>query len=357
MYTKDTIDVAKKLAAKLEEAVRLVHKETDDVIAQQQTLHYELDATFERIIATARARHGLLAAEIDTLCAIKHKQLVAQSDSLVTTHKSLQNSVAQIDYLRTKNDHVHALQNIMQLRTLLANERELELEPVELADVRFTNDAECLAAFGHVTQSGTVAGMSIVNKIADTAFVGVTISFDITAVNRSGARRTTGGDPFVVVVQSDDDTMDVAVTDHDDGTYAVMYTPTSARPHTISITYRDQHVKNSPFSVSVFATLPFECGPTTSKILSLYMHATLLGMFTRPPRRLRLVHNNTNDQQPSSFWKAVRGIGPILILRIHPAMCLALSSTTRSEILETGFRATPATFCLLWAISAARPSS
>ena len=90
------------------------------VATQQRALHRELDATFERIVATAKARRGLLAAEIDTLCAAKHKQLAAQSDSLVVARESLQNAVAQVDFLRAKNDHARALQSIKQLQTLLA---------------------------------------------------------------------------------------------------------------------------------------------------------------------------------------------------------------------------------------------
>jgi hypothetical protein len=82
----------------------------------------------------------------------------------------------------------------------------------------------------------------------ESPFVGRLTSFVIQAVNCYGNKRTTGGDVFEVGVVGDP-SIRFAITDNNNGTYTVLYTPNGDA--SISIRYQGAHIHASPIGVVV----------------------------------------------------------------------------------------------------------
>jgi hypothetical protein len=75
--------------------------------------------------------------------------------------------------------------------------------------------------------------------------------FTIEAINANGRRVPIGGHPFLVNIKSPSSTVPTQMTDNNDGTYTVKYTPTEPGKHIVSITLWDKHISNSPREVPV----------------------------------------------------------------------------------------------------------
>jgi len=71
--------------------------------------------------------------------------------------------------------------------------------------------------------------------------------FTIHAVDADGNPRKDGGDPFVVKINSPNETIVPNVVDNGDGTYAVTYAAQKTGPVEISVTIENQPIKDAPF--------------------------------------------------------------------------------------------------------------
>jgi filamin len=71
--------------------------------------------------------------------------------------------------------------------------------------------------------------------------------FTIHAVDYDGNPRTDGGDPFVVKINSPNETIVPKVVDNGNGTYSVTYAAQKTGPVEISVTLEDQPIKDAPF--------------------------------------------------------------------------------------------------------------
>jgi hypothetical protein len=71
--------------------------------------------------------------------------------------------------------------------------------------------------------------------------------FTIHAVDYDGNPRTDGGDPFVVKINSPNESIVPKVVDNGNGTYSVTYAAQKTGPVEISVTLEDQPIKDAPF--------------------------------------------------------------------------------------------------------------
>jgi filamin len=101
--------------------------------------------------------------------------------------------------------------------------------------------------------AGTDAGQSIAfgpglqDGIPDT----LPTHFTIQAKDRHGNNMKRGGDPFEVKIQGPKGTVDAKLTDNNDGTYTVDYSPSNAGKHRIDVNLKNQPIKDAPFTVLV----------------------------------------------------------------------------------------------------------
>jgi len=75
--------------------------------------------------------------------------------------------------------------------------------------------------------------------------------FTIEAINAKGNRCPCGGHPFNVKIKSPQGPIDHTMTDNEDGTYRVEYTPLNEGIHNIAVTLEDKHLPGSAFKVFI----------------------------------------------------------------------------------------------------------
>ena len=75
--------------------------------------------------------------------------------------------------------------------------------------------------------------------------------FTIEAINAKGTRCPCGGHPFRVNIKSPKGPVDAKITDNEDGTYRVDYTPTDQGIHNVSVQLEDKHIPGSAFKVMI----------------------------------------------------------------------------------------------------------
>ena len=92
-------------------------------------------------------------------------------------------------------------------------------------------------------------------KGLDTAIARQPATLTITANNAAGERVTTGGDPFRVDVRGSS-VVRARVTDMEDGTYSVKYTPSTSGSYSISITLAGASLAGSPWPLTVLMPRP-----------------------------------------------------------------------------------------------------
>jgi len=75
--------------------------------------------------------------------------------------------------------------------------------------------------------------------------------FTIEAINAKGNRCPCGGHPFRVKIKAPNGDIDHNMTDNEDGTYRVTYTPQDTGIHNIAVTLEDKHLPGSAFKVFI----------------------------------------------------------------------------------------------------------
>ena len=85
-----------------------------------------------------------------------------------------------------------------------------------------------------------------------TAREGKAVHFRVTVHDRFKQRRESGGDKVEASMTGcEGEVVYVFVSDHEDGSYLLSYTPASPGDHTLSVLVGGKHIRRSPFHVSV----------------------------------------------------------------------------------------------------------
>ena len=74
--------------------------------------------------------------------------------------------------------------------------------------------------------------------------------FEINGITEAGERCTTGGEAFFVAIRGVD-RIRARITDHEDGSYSVTWTPTTSGVYSIAVSLFGFSLEGSPFSVRV----------------------------------------------------------------------------------------------------------
>eukprot|EP01125_Pyxidicula_operculata_P021590 TRINITY_DN83_c0_g1_i1.p1 TRINITY_DN83_c0_g1~~TRINITY_DN83_c0_g1_i1.p1 ORF type:complete len:430 (+),score=103.35 TRINITY_DN83_c0_g1_i1:22-1311(+) len=87
-------------------------------------------------------------------------------------------------------------------------------------------------------------------------------NFTIEAINVHGRKVPVGGHHFDVSIIGPNGPVEYTLNDNLNGTYNVTYTTDDLGDHVIEVKFKDAHIKNSPYTVTVKPSLPF--GSTSS---------------------------------------------------------------------------------------------
>lgn len=155
--------------------------------------------------------------------------------------------------------------------------------------------------------------------------------FSIQANDVTGVQKSYGGDPFTAAIVSADMHMDLQVTDNEDGTYTVTYTPTRAGECELQVLYAGANIYGSPFHLTVAKA------PTAPNHCVVSGEATVVAR----PGQLNTFTITTRDQFDDergmggdNFIITVAGGG-----KAHPILDLGNGTYTVSYEVDTQHRA------------------
>ena len=122
-------------------------------------------------------------------------------------------------------------------------------------------------------------------------------------------------DGLVVTVSSESETVPLEITDNEDTTYTVIYTPPSEGPHVASITFSEKPIAGSPFKIAVVpAADASKCrayGPALHPN-SLHIAGTPLDLFVDTKEagtgELQVVVKGPNDTKPKVYQACEGGV-------------------------------------------------
>lgn len=179
----------------------------------------------------------------------------------------------QLDIVESEKRRVQAdcqgLQHQVEVRNITAKIGDLNekldisatlTEPRENAFMQFEyrhNTAmadifNALSRFGKIAISKTFPALCKASEIK-TATIHLKTTVTVTTVDYHGNARTTGGDPVVARMHSINggDEVPIDLTDCDNGSYTLTFTPLMTGQHRISISIFDRPIKDGPFVVDV----------------------------------------------------------------------------------------------------------
>ncbi len=201
----------------------------------------------------------------------KTTQLHEQQKDIRTRIQTLEDYQNKVNALISLKDHARAIQATEELKKELKaiESAQLTLYPVTEATLRFVAVKE-LTAIGQIEDDGAIARYCTASGAGlSESFLGKEASFVIQAVNRNRTKCSAGGDRFDVA-DIGEPSIKFVLTDNNNGTYNVVYTPTKPSDMQISIRLRGLGIQGSPFTVPVNYADASRCTASGDGLIAAY---------------------------------------------------------------------------------------
>ena len=246
----------KTKASTLGEALEGISEMKRSVQSHAQQTEEEVLSYSDQLIAHVRDRCKELRRCIVELKEGKLKSLEVQEEELVTALGSMQSCVEFTERAFENGSEVEILNMRKQMSTRLQelNSAEWLLTPCADGAFKFKVDGQLInevGTFGVITNVVTHASASTVTMghgyegVMYTTMCEQRVEFTIIAKERSGKKRTEGGDMFEAILHL----TEINVQDCGNGTYMFWFTPNKAGPYRLSVLLMGHHVQGSPFSL------------------------------------------------------------------------------------------------------------
>ncbi|CAM1311867.1 Uncharacterised protein g5823 [Pycnogonum litorale] len=260
------------LLYKAQECIGKLNKACDAVGHEMQKLDANVGRTFEMVDRSFEDLFDLIRRRKDEMMSLvgktrdEKKKVLEEQMEIIQTEKS--KVEAECDGLQYQVEVRNISKKISELNEKIDSVSSL-VEPRENSYIRYEsehNDARncvqtALSSFGCVHVSKTFPPLC--TAFAHPATVNLQNKIVVTTVDYHGSYQAIGGDPVVAEIRSEDGSiLDCNVTDNDDGTYGVHYTPGSATSYQMFVSIFDRPIKSSPLIVTASEHINpvLECG-------------------------------------------------------------------------------------------------
>ena len=270
----------KRKASILREAVDGVSKMKKSVQSSAEQTVEEIINCFDELTACLDARRGELIDKVEELKKVKLKSLELQQGELETALGSVQSSVEFTERAFENGSEVEILNMRKQMTCRLQdlNSAKWQLEPCVDDGLKFKSDNQPkdeIATFGEVTDLVTCASLSTVTMqngqegVMYNTLCGQPVKFTIIAKDRSGRKRTEGGDKFDVTIDLVNGPTGVvtellppSLVACGDCFYNFYFRPAEEGNYTLSVMLSGCHVQGSPLMwfVEKWNLLPYSPG-------------------------------------------------------------------------------------------------
>ena len=251
-----------EIRAKLEDAMGHGDKVMQRVNATHKTVDDSIKNTFKALYEALRSRErallsvsGDIALGKETALRMQHENVKKFHDDATKTCKRIKAATevyTPAEMLSTKTTMATKLQYLMKLfqETILESCKS-EVMPTSLDNAALLKDIQL---FGQV-----IAGCCPSLSTATIEFIPKAVKsrerkFVIQARDSQDKPYPKGSEPVYATIRlmgSEESPTTLAVTDNENGTYSISFTPTSIGKHVLSVTISNEHIKRSPFIVYV----------------------------------------------------------------------------------------------------------
>ena len=261
-----SLEPIEKQVSIVNKALEELDKESAEVDDQRGTIKTEIARLFQQIYDVLEARKADLDSQVDQLANQKLKSLAAQKDEVETVQTQLDSCLSFVrESLRTgsQGEVMKMKKTVMkQIKEMTDNFKPDMLPPCEHANVRFKASPELLKAcqrFGRVVlQHTSPEKCYATGKGLEVAEPDETATAVLHVVDQKGKACSTPVETLTceLVSESTGEKIDCSVKKSEaSGQYEISYQATSRGRHQLHIKVEGEHIKGSPFFITVVKTL------------------------------------------------------------------------------------------------------
>lgn len=251
----------KEVLTTVENASKRVQVRIDQIKEIQERRTEKINKTVGEAVKILEGRKTSLMDEASRVFKAKSKNLDAQFYELDTAMGSISSAV---DFAATTLEKGSDIEVLMYKKELIARAASLcqmpEILPLEVTEednVRFVCDSEGLETLGKLCQAPCAEQSEAEGPGFDDPMQGEDTTVTVLARDSKGKQLMNGGGACYAEIQcvpsttKKSETSSAKVTDNNDGTYTVAFTPHHPGPNKLQIKFDEVEIKGSPYEFDV----------------------------------------------------------------------------------------------------------
>uniref|UniRef100_A0A3B4TDX2 Tripartite motif-containing protein 2 n=1 Tax=Seriola dumerili TaxID=41447 RepID=A0A3B4TDX2_SERDU len=256
---QERLGIVQNRLPQLSDALSFVKEILQQLTNQRTSIEEDIQSSFEDLHKQLDVRKSVLLMELEVTYGLKQKVLQAQVDSLVRGEGDINATCTQTEEALAGEACVASLQVERELGERLAELASLGLpcQPEENDQLDLVMETDGLRKsihnLGTIVTTSAVASQSEAMGIGlEQCIVGHPASVTIVTRDKSGGACKSGNAILSAEVFTPDGSIvDGEIVDHKNGTYEFVYTVPKEGNFSLALRLYDQHIKGSPFKLTV----------------------------------------------------------------------------------------------------------
>uniref|UniRef100_A0A8D3B2B2 RING-type E3 ubiquitin transferase n=1 Tax=Scophthalmus maximus TaxID=52904 RepID=A0A8D3B2B2_SCOMX len=248
------------------DALSFIKEILQQLTNQRASIEEDIQSSFEDLHKQLDVRKSVLLMELEVTYGLKQKVLQAQVDSLVRGEGDITAICTQMEEALPREASVAILQEEQELGERLAGLAGLGLpsQPQENDQLDLVLETDGLRKSIHnlgtiVTTSAVASQSEAMGTGLEQCIVGNPASVTIVTRDKSGGACKSGNAIISAEVFTPDGSIvDGEIVDHKNGTYEFLYIVPKEGNFSLALRLYDQHIKGSPFKLTVTRALEAE---------------------------------------------------------------------------------------------------
>ncbi|XP_061664958.1 tripartite motif-containing protein 2 [Syngnathoides biaculeatus] len=240
-------------------AAVVVGEMVQQLTSQRAAIEEDIQSSFEDLHKQLDVRKSVLLMELEVTFGLKHKVLQSQLENLLQGEGVASSACARAEEVLATEACVASLEVELDLKEKLEElaRRGLSCQPEENDQLDLILEADGLRKWIHnlgtiVTTSAVASQSEAMGAGLEQCTVGLPSSVTIVTRDKSGGACKSGNAILSAEVFTPDGSIvDGEIVDHKNGTYEFVYVLPKEGDFSLALRLYDQHIKGSPFKLSV----------------------------------------------------------------------------------------------------------
>uniref|UniRef100_A0A3Q3LG95 Tripartite motif-containing protein 2 n=1 Tax=Mastacembelus armatus TaxID=205130 RepID=A0A3Q3LG95_9TELE len=267
---QERLEMVQNRLPQISDALSFVKEILQQLNNQRASIEEDIQSSFEDLHKQLDVRKSVLLMELEVTYGLKQKVLQAQADSLTRGDGDITAICTQTEEALAADPCVASLQMEQELGERLRELSHLSLpcQPEENDQLDLVMETDGLRKSIHnlgtiVTTSAVASQSEAMGAGLEQCIVGHPSSVTIVTRDKSGGACKSGNAILSAEVFTPDGSIvDGEIVDHKNGTYEFVYTVPKEGNFSLALRLYDQHIKGSPFKLTV--TTASEVSPSTT---------------------------------------------------------------------------------------------